>query len=186
MNDGYEIYYDHQIYIGKHTYFSSPPTRLEYNDVNSKVRIGHYTSVAQDVIFQAGGNHNTHFATTYPLITRLMPNRPPLSEMPIVDDDIVIGSDVWICRDVKIMGPLKIGHGAILAAHSVVTKDVPPYAIVAGNPARIKKFRFDQEIIDKLLEIAWWNWSDEEVLERADDLVGLDINYFVEKYKEKK
>lgn len=175
-------YYEDNIYIGRHSYFSGPPQRLEYNDTNSQVIIGDYTSIAQDVTFMAGGNHHIDRATTYPIITRMIPSRPPLSEMPVVSDNIIIGNDVWIGREAKIVGPRIIGDGAIIGAYSVVTKDVPPYALVAGNPARIKKFRYSKGVIQAMCRIAWWNWSDEEVKERADDLLFMNIAAFVDKY----
>ncbi|MDT0642312.1 CatB-related O-acetyltransferase [Zunongwangia sp. F363] len=74
-----------------------------------------------------------------------------------------IGNDVWVGESVMILGGIKIGDGAVIAARSVVTKDVPPYAIVGGVPAKIIKYRFDQEIIKRLLEIQWWNWSESKI-----------------------
>ena len=77
---------------------------------------------------------------------------------------LIIGNDVWIGKNVKIMSGLKIGSGAIIGANSVVTKDIPPYAVVVGNPAKIIKYRFDEETRKKFMAIKWWNWNLEEVL----------------------
>ena len=74
-----------------------------------------------------------------------------------VQKKVIIGNDVWIGSHALILGGVKIGDGAVIGAGAVVTKDVPPYAVVGGVPARIIKYRFSQEIIDKLLEIKWWN-----------------------------
>lgn len=91
-----------------------------------------------------------------------------------------IGNDVWIGENVLIKGGVKIGDGAIVGMGTVVTKDVPPYAIVGGIPAKIIKYRFDKNVIEKLLEIKWWNWSVETIIERKNEFA--DINSFIEKY----
>lgn len=79
------------------------------------------------------------------------------------EDIVEIGSDVWIGKNVYIKNNVHIDHGAVVASNSYVVSDVPAYAIVGGNPARIIKYRFDKEIIEKLLEIAWWDWADERI-----------------------
>ncbi len=93
---------------------------------------------------------------------------------------VIIGHDTWIGHGAVIMPGVKVGNGAIIGSNAVVTKDVPPYAIVAGVSAKILKYRFSKDIIDKLEEIAWWNWSHEEIKERIDDLK--DIRTFIYKY----
>jgi len=90
-----------------------------------------------------------------------------------------IGNDVWIGANAFIRGGLTIGHGAIIGAHAVVTKDVEPYSIVVGNPARVIKMRFNEEIISKLLKIRWWDWTDVE-LSRSGSFFE-NINDFLEK-----
>ncbi|ENF3824570.1 CatB-related O-acetyltransferase [Escherichia coli] len=89
----------------------------------------------------------------------------------------IIGNDVWIGNDVVLKGGIAIGDGAVIAANSVVTKDVPPYAIVAGVPAKIIRFRFDSNVIDELLRIKWWNYNYSDL---PDNNKCDDINYFVE------
>ena len=92
--------------------------------------------------------------------------------------EIIIGNDCWIGHNVQIMGGIIVHDGAVIAANSVVTKDVPPYAIVGGNPAKIIKYRFKPEICHGLQRIAWWNWSSEELLEVKDDMQG-EVEDFV-------
>ena len=93
----------------------------------------------------------------------------------------VIGNDVWIGRNVTILTGVKIGNGAIIGAGSIVIRDVPDYAVVVGVPGRVIKYRFNEEIIQKLNKIAWWDWPDDVIRERYDDLY-LDVTEFVEKY----
>lgn len=87
----------------------------------------------------------------------------------------MIGNDVWIGYEATIMPGVKIGDGAIIASKSVVTKDIPAYSIVGGNPAKIIKFRFDKERIKELLEISWWNWSAEKITINLGAITGNDI-----------
>jgi hypothetical protein len=76
---------------------------------------------------------------------------------------VVIGSDVWIGTDAMVLSGVSIGHGAIVAARAVVTRDVPPYAIVAGVPAKVVRWRFEPAVIERLLKVAWWEWDDERI-----------------------
>jgi virginiamycin A acetyltransferase len=94
---------------------------------------------------------------------------------------ILIGNDVWIGDGVTILGGVRIGDGALIAADSVVVKDVPPYAVVGGNPAKIIKYRFDKNTIERLKRIEWWNWTSEEFKDRKEDMQG-DVEEFAKKY----
>ena len=93
----------------------------------------------------------------------------------------IIGSDVWIGEHVQIMNGVRIHDGAIVGAHSVVGKDVPPYAVVVGNPIEIKRFRFDPDIIHELLKVKWWDWPDELIKERLNDFNN--VYNFLKKYQ---
>lgn len=92
-----------------------------------------------------------------------------------LNKEVVIGNDVWIGENVFVNSGIKIDDGAIIGAHSVVTHDVPPYAIVAGTPARILKYRFEQDEIARLLEIKWWYWTDKNLRECADKFKSVNV-----------
>lgn len=95
---------------------------------------------------------------------------------------INIGNDVWIGRGATVLPGVSIGHGAVVGADAVVTRDVPPYAIVAGNPARVIRFRFSEATIPRMLEIRWWDWNDEKIKMEVDALTG-PIDAFVARHR---
>jgi serine acetyltransferase len=101
---------------------------------------------------------------------------------PTCKGNITIENDVWIGSKSTIMSGVKIHNGAVVGANSVVTKDVPPYAIVAGNPAQIIKFRFDVDQIQALQEIRWWNWDEEKIKKEAMELWSTNIDDFIQKH----
>ena len=107
----------------------------------------------------------------------------PLHDLPS-HSPITIGNDVWIAANVKIKQGVTIGDGAILATECFVTKDVPPYAMVGGNPAKIIRYRFTEKQIADLLEIKWWDWSDDKIKETVPLLVQGDINKFIKTTKD--
>ena len=102
---------------------------------------------------------------------------------PSCKGDIIIENDVWIGATSTIMSGIKISNGAVIAAGSTVTKDVPPYAIVAGNPGKIVKYRFTEEQIKDLLDISWWDWTESKIKEECMILWSSDINDFIKKHK---
>ncbi len=137
--------------------------------VGSRLSIGRYCSIAQCEIF-LGGNHPTHWLSQFPVRGRY--GLPGNAEESLSKGDVVIGNDVWIGFGSTIMTGVTIGDGAVIAARAVVTKDVPPYAVVAGNPAALKRFRFDEATIRHLQSLRWWDWSPERVRESADLLTA--------------
>ena len=101
---------------------------------------------------------------------------------PSCKGDIIVGNDVWIGAKATIMSGVKIGDGAIVGATATVTKDVPPYAIVAGNPAKIIKYRFNEKQIESLLKIAWWDWTEDRIKTEAMTLWSDNIDEFINKH----
>lgn len=126
------------------------------------IRVGKFTSIAARVTFIVGGNHNLDWFTTYPFAEdfnaadRVRGDRKGHPSKP---KGIKIGNDVWIGTGSTIMDGVEVGDGAVIAANSHVTKSVPSYAIVGGNPAKLIRYRFDEEMVAKLIEIAWWDWE---------------------------
>ena len=99
-------------------------------------------------------------------------------EKPRVENDeyCEIGNDVWIAAGAQVLHKVTIGDGAVVGGGAVVTKDAPPYAIVAGVPAKIIKYRFPEEHIDELLDIKWWNWPESVIIQNMDWLINSDVN----------
>jgi acetyltransferase-like isoleucine patch superfamily enzyme len=149
------------------------------NPWDAEVNVGKYTSIAHGCkIITASHTSITHnTVASYPFRERhRMGDFPKCKKKGVVN----IGNDVWIGDSVTIVKDLTIGDGAIVGACSVVAKDVPPYAIVVGNPIKIIRYRFTEEQIEKLLKIKWWEWQHPLIRERIKDF--LDINIFINKY----
>lgn len=146
----------------------------------ARLEIGAFCSFAQGVKIMLGGEHRPDWVTTYPF-TVFHPNYcNGITGHPKTKGNVVIGNDVWVAEDALILSGVTIGDGAVVGARAVVTKNVPPYAIVAGNPARIIKYRFDDETIQKLLAIKWWNWSDADMLAAVPYMLSTDIEVFID------
>lgn len=163
-------------------------SRVEFEG-DAHVLIGRYCSVASGASFLLGLNHNyKNVVTTYPFdvdfvmekicaganITKI--NYFPEERRVDNRHQIIVGNDVWIGAGATIIGGVKIGSGAIIGTNAMVTKDVPPYAIAAGNPARIVNYRFDAETVEKFMAIKWWNWSVKKVYK------NLPLVYDTEKF----
>jgi acetyltransferase-like isoleucine patch superfamily enzyme len=165
---------------GKHTYGKLDIRAWGDDYKSSVITVGSYCSIAGNVVVLLDGNHKYTGFSTYPFKESLGWDTPLNTWGKCVPD---IGSDVWIGMNVLIFSGVSIGHGAIIAANTVVTKDVPPYAIVAGNPGIIKKYRFSQDIIDTLLRYPWWLLPEETI--RQDIIPTIDnINDTLAKLKE--
>lgn len=163
-----------QIEIGRGT---AKPNVNDWGE-GTKLKIGNFCSIASDAWILMGGEHHTEWVTTYALFYDLL--TPTGFKFSKTKGDIVIGNDVWIGSGACILSGVTIGDGAVIGARTVVAKDIPPYAIAVGNPARVIKYRFDSETIEKLLKIQWWNWSDEEIKEIAPLLLSPHIEQFIE------
>ena len=132
--------------------------------------VGRYCSIAEDVTFLVNGDHNVGWVTTYPMHIKFALSGQAAGGHPVASGPVVIENDVWIGYGSTVLGGVTIHNGAVIGAGSVVAKDVAPYTIVAGNPAREIRKRFDDETIAVLLDLNWWN-LDRESLVRAVDIL---------------
>lgn len=174
------------IIVGDYTYYDdiNGAEKFEehvthhYEFLGDKLIIGKFCAIAKGIEFvMNGANHRMGSITTYPF--NIMGKgwekaTPSLEELPFKGDTIV-GNDVWIGQQVTVMPGIKIGDGAIIAANSVVTKNVPAYHIAGGNPCQIIKKRFCDDFIDHLLMIKWWDWPAEKIFDHLDALCSSDL-----------
>lgn len=160
------------------------PTLLQFGKETGDrgVTVGRFSSINGGTRVLLGGNHHPEWVSTYPF--RIKYGLPGAYEdgQPWSRGPVEIGCDVWIGYDVVVLSGVNIGNGAVVAAGAVVTKDVPPYAIVAGNPATVKRFRFDEDTVAALLRIEWWNWPLEKVLSEVGSLSSEEIEDFVRRH----
>jgi acetyltransferase-like isoleucine patch superfamily enzyme len=142
--------------------------------------IGKYCSLSIEIVIQLGGNHRPDFVTTYPFSAIAdWPEAADIEGHPASKGDVRIGNDVWIGMGALILSGVTIGDGAVIAARAVVSRDVPPYAIAAGNPARIVRMRFPDDVIRKLLRLRWWDWDIDRVRRYIPLLMQPDIRAFL-------
>lgn len=164
--------------VGEGTYFNG--IHIYCWDKRVNIKIGKYCSFADKINIVAGGEHDKDWVTTSPLIDRWKMEQYYDLKKPRYKGDIIIGNDVWVAFGATILSGVKIGDGAVVAAGSVVTKDIPPYAIVGGVPAKVIKYRFDDEIIKSLQDIKWWDWDQETIKKRVGDFTEPEV--FIQKY----
>ncbi len=158
--------------IGRYTY-GNP--RLMIYAKGDKIKIGSFCSISDEVAILGGGEHIKDWITTFPL--RASFKQPGAYEdgHPATKGPVTIGSDVWIGYRALILSGVTIGDGAVIGAGAVISRDVPPYAIVAGNPAKVRKMRFEEDIVKMLLEIKWWDWPVDKIIENTEILGSSDI-----------
>jgi len=164
--------------IGKHTYGANVNTIENPVLINS---IGAFCSINEHAKVGTIGNHVTESISTFPL-GRLVENHKP-SQVFNKEQKITIGNDVWIATNAIILPGVTIGDGAVIAAGAVVTKNVPPYSICGGVPAKVIKYRFEQPVIEALLKIRWWEWGDEKIIENID--LFYNVEHFIYTHVEK-
>ncbi len=172
------------IIVGDFTYYDDieNPHNFEKNVlyhfdfIGDKLIIGKFCAIASDVKFvMNGSNHPLNYFTTYPFSIFGHSWENTMSVAGTSKGDTIIGNDVWLGYNALIMPGVNIGNGAIIATNSVVTKDVEPYRIVGGNPAKLIRKRFADEVIDLLLHLQWWNWSIEKITNNISILCSNNI-----------
>ena len=174
------------IVIGDYTYYDDPENSEDFERnvlyhfpfIGDKLIVGKFCAIGRGAKFiMNGANHKLDGISTYPFY--IFGNgwekaSPQEGELPY-KGDTVIGNDVWIGYDATFMPGVTVGDGAIIAAKSVVVSDVPPYAVVGGNPAKCIRQRFDDDVVRSLLNIAWWNWNIEKITRNLEQLVSGDL-----------
>lgn len=156
---------------GDHSY--GTPTLYTFDDDGTRLQVGRYCSIAKEVSILLGGNHPTDRGTTFPF--RIMWNLGGAPDgFPSSKGDITIGNDVWLGFRTTVVSGVTIGDGCIVAAGSIVTKDLPPYSICGGIPARPIRSRFAPEVVDELLALQWWSLPDDVVRALVPVLSGDD------------
>jgi acetyltransferase-like isoleucine patch superfamily enzyme len=153
-----------QISVGRFTYGFENIKIRQWNE-GAALKIGAFCSLADNITIFLGGNHRVDWITTFPFghIYQEELGGSNILGHPSTKGDILIGNDVWVGSGVTIMSGLIIGDGAVLSANACIVKDVPPYHIVGGNPAKSIKQRFDDDIIDLLLQLKWWTLPIEDI-----------------------
>lgn len=175
------------IEVGDYTYYDDPvaPEKFQeqnvlyhFDFVGDRLEIGKFCALASGTTFiMNGANHRLDGPSTFPFPIfggAWAEHADLLADLPLKGDTIV-GHDVWFGYQSTIMPGVTIGHGSIVASKSVVTKDVPPFAIVAGNPAKVVSMRFDEETIARLLAVAWWDWPIDKVTRHVRAIMSGDV-----------
>ncbi|PZV09067.1 MAG: Vat family streptogramin A O-acetyltransferase [Leptolyngbya sp.] len=174
------------IIIGDYTYYDDPEDSEDFERnvlyhfpfIGDRLIIGKFCALARGIRFiMNGANHKLDGFSTYPF--QIFGNgwekaTPQTGELPY-KGDTVIGNDVWIGYEAIMMPGVEVGDGAVIAAKSVVVGDVSPYTIVGGNPAKPIRQRFEDDVIQALLEVAWWNWDLEKITRNLEKIVAADI-----------
>jgi acetyltransferase-like isoleucine patch superfamily enzyme len=184
------------VILGEHSYYARHLAVGAWLP-GEKIIVGDYCSLADQVVLMTGGNRRTDHAANYPVDILSLNQRhhdasprPHVGASPVVaarlsairavlpllvpgrtyrsTRNTTVGNDVWIGYGAMILGGASVGDGAVVAAGSVVFSDVPPYAVVAGNPAKIMRSRFSPEIVERLLRIQWWSWPDDRIRANLD------------------
>lgn len=175
------------IIVGDYTYYDDfervenfeKNVKYLFDFVGDKLIIGKFCMIASDVIFiMNGANHLSESISAYPfaIFGKDWANAMEEKSYP-VKGDTAVGNDVWIGYGATIMPGVTIGDGAIIATKSVVTKDVAPYSIVGGNPAKEIRKRFSKDKIEQLLAMRWWDWPIEQITAQVHHLTGTDIEH---------
>ena len=177
------------IEVGEYTYFDGQNFQRHvthhYDFIGDKLIIGKFCQIGRGVEFiMNGANHQMNSSSTYPFyIFDGWKQDPPSKEDLPYKGDTVIGNDVWIGQNVTFLPGVHVGDGCIIGANAVVSKDLPPYCVAAGNPIRVIRKRFDDEMIELLEKLQWWNKTPKQIQEFIPLLSNSDINFVKERIK---
>lgn len=169
-----------RVTFGPHSY--GRPRVMCYKGDEGTVAIGSFCSLADDIVMVVGGNHVLEWPSTYPFRARLSLPGAYADGHPQTKGNITVGNDVWIGRAACLMSGVHVGHGAVVGASAVITKDVRPYAVVAGNPAQELRRRFNDDQVQALLDIAWWDWPEQKIFDNVSYLNHPDVDSFIRRF----
>ena len=170
------------IIVGDYTYYDDPKDPMNFEDnvlyhfdfIGDKLIIGKFCQIATGSRFvMNGANHDLSGFSSFPFIL-FKDYWPGMKPHTMMKGDTIIGNDVWIGNNVTIMPGVKIGDGAVIGTNATVTKDVEPYSIVAGNPAKLIRKRFDDETIEFLLKLKWWDWAIDKIAANVLHIMNAD------------
>lgn len=174
------------IEIGDFTYYSGFETHADYGaqiapylypGAPERLLIGRFCQIAHGARFvTSSANHLMTGFSTYPFAVLDPETMGAYAPQAQAYGDTIVGNDVWMGFESVVMPGVTVGNGAIVGARAVVTRDVPDYAIVAGNPARVVRMRFAPEVVARLLAVAWWNWDPEAIERNVAAIAGADID----------
>ncbi len=169
-----------RVVVGAYTYGVPKIVWDKYS--NFKISIGRFCSIAKNVTIHNGSNHNVQWVSTFPHRIMFDLDGKGKDGHPCSKGDVNIGNDVWIGENVTIFSGVKIGDGAVVAGNSVVVRDVDPYSVCGGVPAKMIKKRFENEEIKKLLLIKWWDWELEKIKKSVPLLCSDNVKDFINEF----
>jgi acetyltransferase-like isoleucine patch superfamily enzyme len=160
------------------------PEVRDWNE-GSTLKIGAYCSIAEEVKILLGGHHRADWVTTFPF-PAFISEAAHIKSYNGSHGDVIVGNDVWLCSGCTILSGVTVGDGAVVAANSLVTKNVEPYSVVGGNPAKFIKWRFSEEVRKALLKSQWWTWSIDEIRSVTELLCSDNVADFLEYAEQRK